>query len=164
MKKIIFILVLGLTVGYSAQAQKIGYVNSQALMQVMPEAKHADSVLQAYVADMDKQYKTMGQEGSQLMDEYQKNEATWSAAVKETKQKAINDLQARMQDFQQSASDNIQKKRAELYQPILDKAQKAIEAVGTEGGYDYILDGAALLYAKEGKDVSDLVKAKLGIK
>ena len=164
MKKIIFLLALGLTVGFSAQAQKIGYVNSQELLQLMPEAKHADSVLQQYVKSMDDQYKTMADEGQKKLQEYQQNQKNWTDAVRETKEKAITDLQNRMQEFQQSADSKIQDKRSEVYKPLLDKAQKAIKAVGVEGGYDYILDGGALLYAKDGKDVLPLVKAKLGIK
>jgi outer membrane protein len=164
MKKIVFLLALGLTFGFNAQAQKIGYINSQALMKLMPEAKAADSALQNYVKSMDDQYKIMAEEGQKKLQEYQDNQKTWTDAVRETKEKAISDLQNRMQEFQQNADDKIQKKRAEVYQPILDKAQKAIKAVGVEGGYDYILDGGALLYAKEGKDILPLVKAKLGIK
>jgi outer membrane protein len=49
-------------------------------------------------------------------------------------------------------------------QPIMDKARKAIEAVGKENGYQYIYDAAGLLYAQDSDNVLPLVKAKLGLK
>ena len=84
--------------------------------------------------------------------------------VKEVKEKELMDLQNRIQEFQQSADDKMGKKRQELFKPILDKAQKAIKDVGSEGGYDYIFDGGQLLYAKDSENIVPAVKAKLGIK
>ena len=56
----------------------------------------------------------------------------------------------------------------EVLEPILIKLQDAIEAVGKENGYDYILNadnfsGGVILYKKPGDDVTALVKAKLGM-
>ena len=46
MKKIVFLLALGITIGFSAQAQKkFGYINSQELLEKMPEARKADTSL-----------------------------------------------------------------------------------------------------------------------
>lgn len=165
MKKVIFLLAVGITVSMNLQAQKkLGYVNSQELLQMMPEAKKADSVLKAYMTGMDEQYKLMMAEGQKKLADYQANEKTWSEIVKETKEKEITDLQSRLQEFQGSAEDKIQAKRSDIFKPLLEKAQKAIQDVGEEGGYDYVFDGSQLLFVKESENITTKVKTKLGIK
>ena len=58
-------------------------------------------------------------------------------------------------------------KRAELLAPLLEKIQNAINAVGKEKGYTYIIDvatGATVYIGTDAVDVTKDVKAKLGIK
>jgi len=165
MKKILFLLAIGVTLGLSAQAQKkFGYINSQELLESMPEAKKADSAWQKYGASIETQLKEMGTEIQKKYTEYDEKNKTWTDAVREQKEKDIKNLQQSAQEFQSGAEDKISRKRSELFKPILDKAQAAIKAVGNEGGYDYIFDGAQLLFAKEGENILPQVKAKLGIK
>lgn len=165
MKKIIFLIALTLTIGIGAQAQqKLGYVNSQELLSLMPEAKAADKALDSFQKGLQDQYKALAEEGQKKFQEYQDNEKTWSAAVKETKEKELSDLQNRMMEFQSAAEEKIATKKQEVFQPLLEKAQKAIKAVGEEGGYDYIFDGGALLYAKDSENLLAKIKTKLGIK
>lgn len=169
MKKIIFLLAVAITASLSqVQAQtknaKLGYINSQELLNLMPEATQADTTLARYMKSLDDAYKAMAQEGQQKLQEYQAQKDSWTPAVRETKERGLSDLQNRMQEFQQNAQDSIQAKRAQLFQPLLEKAQAAIKAVGKEGGYDYIFDGSALLYANDAENLMPKVKTKLGIK
>ena len=164
MKKIIFLLAVGVTLGWNDQAQKTGYINSQELISLMPEARVADSTLEAYMLSLDNQFKTMATEGQAKMKDYETNSSTWTDAVKEVKQKELEDLERRMQELQATADQRITEKRTEVYKPLFDKAQKAITEVGNEGGYDYIYDGSALLFAKPSHNLLPQVKTKLGIK
>lgn len=167
MKKIIFLLALGVTLGfgYSAQAQKkTGYINSQELLETMPEARKADSAMTKYGKELEDQLKTMATDAQNKYKDYMDKGKTMSDAVKEVKEKELQDLQNRIDEFRQGADEKMGKKRQELFKPILDKAQKAIKDVGAEGGYDYIFDGGQLLYAKDSENIMPLVKAKLGIK
>jgi outer membrane protein len=167
MKKIIFLLTLGMTIGfgYSVQAQKkTGYVNSQELLETMPEARKADSSMTKYQKELEDQLKSMLTEAQAKFKDYDEKAKTMSEAVKEVKEKELRDFQTRIDEFRQTADDKMGKKRQELFKPILDKAQKAIKDVGTEGGYDYIFDGGQLLYAKDSENIMPQVKAKLGIK
>lgn len=169
MKKVVFLLAIALTASFSSvQAQtksvKLGYVNSQELLTLMPEAAKADTALAQYMRQLDNAYKSMAQEGQKKLQEYQAQKNNWTAAVREAKEQGITDLQNRMQDFQQNAQDSVQARRAQLFQPLLDKAQKAIKEVGKEGDYDFIFDGSALLYSKDANNLMPQVKAKLGIK
>ncbi len=167
MKKIIFLLALGVTIGfgYSAQAQKkTGYINSQELLETMPEARKADSSMSKFGKELEDQLRTMAADAQTKYKAYIDGSKTMSDAVKEVKEKELQDLQNRIEEFRQGADEKMGKKRQELFKPILDKAQKAIKDVGAEGGYDYIFDGAQLLYAKDTENIMPQVKAKLGIK
>ena len=61
----------------------------------------------------------------------------------------------------------LESNRAELMKPIRDKIQTAINSVGKEKGYTYVLDlatGAAVFVADDAINATNDVKAKLGIK
>ena len=97
--------------------------------------------------------------------DYQDNVATMSDLIRQTKEKEITDLQARIQAFQQSADQDLSTKQAELFNPLIEKVKNAINDVGRENGYTYIMDigAGAVVYFEGGDDVLPLVKKKLGI-
>ena len=109
----------------------------------------------------------MAQEYQTKMQDYEANQATMSNLVKQSKEKEIIDIQNRIQQFQANAETEFENKRAELLKPILDKIQTAINAVGKEKGYTYMLDlatGAAVYVSDDAVDATKDVKAKLGLK
>ena len=109
----------------------------------------------------------MANEYQTKMQDYEANQATMSNLVKQSKEKEIIDIQNRIQQFQAYAEQEFEAKRAELLSPILEKIQNAINTVGKEKGYTYILDlatGAAVYVGTDAVDANKDVKAKLGIK
>ena len=164
MKKIFLLLTAGLLFAISVQAQKLGYINTADLMEAMPEYTKAIDDLKAYQKTFQDQGQAMIKEYQTKVEAYQKEEATMTDVIKEIKQKEIGDLQNRLQDLNDSMGEKMDAKQKELMQPIMDKARKAIEAVGKENGYQYIYDAAGLLYAQDSDNVLPLVKAKLGLK
>ncbi|XZF14688.1 OmpH family outer membrane protein [Chitinophagaceae bacterium MMS25-I14] len=169
MKKIALFLAFGLLIGATtlkAQAPKFGYINSQELLQLMPEVAKADTALKAYAKSFQDQLEAMSKEYDKKVQEFQAGEKTMTDAVKEVKYKEIQQLQERMQSTNESAQDKVATKKQELYKPLLEKADKAIKDVAKEKGYDYVFDASAgsLLYAKETDNILSLVKARLGIK
>ena len=65
--------------------------------------------------------------------------------------------------YEQEMIGKLQAKEQELLKPIMDRVNKAIQDVAAENGYAMIFDAGVLLYAADGTDVSDKVKAKLGM-
>ena len=87
--------------------------------------------------------------------------------MKQSKEKELVDLESRIGAFQANAENDFDAKRAELLQPLLEKIQNAINSVGKEKGYTYILDlatGAAVYVGDDAVDITKDVKAKLGVK
>ncbi|KAA9346075.1 OmpH family outer membrane protein [Adhaeribacter soli] len=150
----------------SGNAQKFGHINSADLIELMPETKKADASLEAFVKSLEKQFGTLQSDYRKKISEYQNQEKTMVDAVRESKIKAIQDLEVQMQQSQAEGQQKVAAKREALYKPILDKAEKAVKAVGKENGYDYIFDtnAGSFIYSKESHDIMPLVKKKLGIK
>ncbi len=149
-----------------AQSPKIGWINSADLLQSMPEKAKADSDISKYAKSFQEQIDIMMKEYQTKGQDYQAKEKTMTEAMKEVRMKEIQDLQNRIESTQQSAQEKLQQKKQDVYQPILDKADKAIQAIAKEKNYDYIMDksGGTLLFGKETDNILPLVKAKLGIK
>ena len=171
MKKLFRVLFLGIALfvmGGMAQAQvKIAHVNTAEILDAMPDKAKAEKELEKYYGELQNQLQTMAQEYQTKMQDYEANQATMSNLVKQSKEKEILDLQSRIQQFQANAEQEFENKRAELLKPILDKIQNAINTVGKEKGYTYILDlatGAAVYIGDDAVDANAAVKTKLGIK
>ena len=170
MKKFVLMLAATLTMGLAAHAQsaaqKFGYVNSQELLSVMPEITKAETDLKTYAKEYQDQLESMSKSFEAKLQDFQANGAKQSDAIKEVKQKELQDLQKRIEEYNQSSQEKINKKKEELYKPILERADKAIKEVAKEKNYDYVFDasGGSLLYAKDSDNIIGAVKAKLGIK
>lgn len=168
-KSLIAIMVCLLAFGGSTMAQKntkFGHINSNDLMQIMPGRDSAQTVLQGEVAELEETLKSMQAEAEKRYNDYVANQAGWTELIRQTKQREIQDMAARIEEFQQNAQKQLQEREAELLKPIIDRAKKAIADVAKEGGYTYIFDTgtAAVLYDEGGDDIMPQVKKKLGLK
>lgn len=146
-------------------AQKFGRIDTGAIIAAMPEAKEAQTNIEAFVKDLSDTYETMQVEINTMVAELQKNEATMNESMKQLKYKEIQDLSARMEEYQRSAQQEIQMKQAELMRPVQEKAVAAINAVAQAGGYTAIFETASLIYFDPAQmpDILDAVKTQLGI-
>lgn len=165
-KTLIAIAICLFAFGGNAMAQKnvkLGHINSQELMQIMPGRDSVQTVLQNEVTELENTLKQMQAEAEKRYNDYVANQAGWTELIRQTKQREIQDMSARIQEFQENAQKQLQEREAELTKPIIDRAKKAIEDVARDGNYTYIFDGAALLYSQDSEDIMPLVKKKLGI-
>ncbi|MCE5346416.1 MAG: OmpH family outer membrane protein [Bacteroidales bacterium] len=173
MRKFIGILVITIIVtfvGQSAMAQnvKFGHVNSDELIQALPDYDSATVKIEKFRKDLINALELMSVELNNKNEAYQKDSKNLSDIVKQTKEQELVDLQRRIQEFQNNAQQQLQDKQAELFQPVMAKVDKAIKEVGKENGFVYVFDVAkgVLLYFDETKstNIMPLAKAKLGLK
>lgn len=160
-------LAITLCMAISVNAQKFGYTDSQVILMELPDTKRADAKMetlgkqlqarsekmiasyQAKRADIEKRY----QDG--LLSQIQLEQE--AAELSKEEQEIIKG--------QQDMEKQLMDKRLELIQPILDKVTKAIDDVAAEKGITYVLDKSSgiILYAKPSDDITEAVKAKLGM-
>lgn len=165
MKRILFILSVAIVLPIAVQAQQIAYINYQEVMEVMPELKVVQSKIDTLTQQYEGEFLKMRQEYDNKVKEFQDGEKTMPESIKEMKYREIMDLQQRIELFQQNIQQELQAKQREYMAPVLEKLKKAIEEVGKENNYLYILDSNAILYLDETNAVNakDLVKKKLGL-
>ena len=133
----------------------------------MPEATTAQLQLQQEVEDLQEQGQMMASEYETQLKDFQINQESMSAAIRNDKLKSLQDLEERITLFQQSAQQSIQLKEAELFEPILTKIQNAIDQVSKEKGYSYVFDiggnAGGLVYKNDTHDITSMVKEKLNL-
>ena len=152
-----------------AQTIKFGHINSDELIQALPEFDSANVKLEKFRKDLINALELMSVELNNKSDAYQKELKNYTDIVRQTKEQELVDMNKRIQEFQNNAQQQLQEKQAELFQPIMAKVDKAIKDVGKENGFVYIFSigqGSSLLYFDETKstNVMPLAKAKLGLK
>lgn len=161
---LITVLIAFASISVNAQNQKVGYVNSAALLQLMPEVTTANAELENFIKQLDSQAQTMANEYKRFAAELEPQLATMSDLIKESKIKELQDKERRIQEFQYSAQTKVQEKELALMKPIEDKAMDAINAVADRQGFAYVLNSASLVYVGSGSiDILPMVKAQLGI-
>ena len=166
--KFLLTLVLAVGIGYGVDAQnlKIGYVDSASIMEIMPERTKVEQDLQTDYGELQAELQAMAVEYQNKVQDYQANEATMSNLIRQSKEKEIMDLQTRIQEFEGNASVAFEEKRLELLTPLIEKVQNAVNTVGKEKGFTYILDkavGAVVYIGDDAIDITSDVKAKLGL-
>lgn len=154
MKK--FFLMLMLLAPMTMMAQKFGKVNTQTIMQALPDVAKANGELEALQKQKENDLKAMQDEFQRKADEYQKASSTMAATVKQQKETELQNLQQKIQQAYQDGQQELQKKSNELMQPIVAKVRTAIETVGKAGNYTYIFEDGAAVYA--GSNVVDVTK------
>lgn len=152
-----------------AQNVKFGHVNSDELIQSLPEFDSASVKLEKYRKELINALDLMTVELNNKSETYNKESKNYTDIVKQTKEQELVDMNKRIQEFQNNAQQQLQQKQAELFQPIMAKVDKAIKEVGKENGFVYIFSvgqGSSLLFFDETKstNVMPLAKAKLGLK
>ena len=152
----------------SIQAQKVGFVNSQEILSMMPELQEANSQLDVMKNMFSKKGQEMIQELRTKYQALQKKQASGEVAPIALEKEAaeLKAEEEKIVEFEKSTQTKMYEKSEELLKPIRDKLTKAIKDVATENGYIYIFDTAAgiVLYADEVVNVAGLVKTKLGLK
>ena len=160
------VMTVGVSLGVNAQSLKIGHVDSGAIMEIMPERAKIEQDIQAYAAELQAELQAMYGEYQSKIQDYQANQATMSNLIRQSKEKEIVDLETRINEFQSSADMAMQNKQLELLNPLIEKVQNAVNEVGKEKGFTYILDKAAGVVVFIGDNAIDItadVKAKLGL-
>ena len=168
MKKFaLVVLAAFFTLALSAQTLKFGHINTSELVSLMSETDSARVQLQAYQKELIEEMETMQTEYNNKLNTYQQKQATWTAAIKESKEAELIEMQQRLQQFQQTAQHDLAQLENNLYAPIFEKARGAISKIAKEKGLSFVFEISAnpVVYYNETQsmDLLPLAKAALGV-
>ena len=168
MKKFIICAICAICGFTTANAQaKFGHVNSQEIMQAMPEFTKAQNDIKALQEQYEADLKSMQDELNKKAEAFDKEQATLPENIKQRRQTELQDMYQKIQQSFQDNQQALQKASSEKMQAITTKVLDAIKAVGQAGGYVYVMEmGGGIPYISTtlSTDLTSQVKAKLGIK
>lgn len=160
------ILAIAVILPMSVFAQKFGVADLDAIVQAMPEFAQ----MNAQVEEASKKYQTefdqLNEELNKLYAEFQTiaDDPNTPQAIKQRRMSEIEERNQKVRQFQSTAYQDLERLNQQLSQPIQQKMLEAVQAVGAEGDFTFIFpNGSAVYQGSNVVNVTDLVKAKLGI-
>jgi len=170
MKKILLLTIVALTVGVGQlfSQSKVGHVEYEYLIYLMPEIKDVEKK----VLDKQQQFQNYLQEKEKLLATLQAEiqDQTKDELIRQQKYNQFEKERAEAQQFAQEAEVRLARERETLLKPVLDRLDAGIKEVATEKGYDYVLSktasqGYIVLFSKnEADDLTKAVIEKLDLK
>ncbi len=163
MKKLILMLML--CAPMAVFAQKFGKVNTQVVVQSLPDYAKAQGEMAALSKQKENDLKAMQDELNRKAQDYEKTKSAMNPTKQKETEEELQTLGNKIQQAYQDAQKELQEKNNTLLEPILTKVQNAITAVGKAGAYTaiYELGNSGVVYFGDNvKDVTEEVKAKMG--
>jgi outer membrane protein len=152
----------------TAQQQKYAYVDTQYILDNIPEFQDAQDELDEYSKKWQKEIEDNYGKVSEMYQKYQAEAVLLPEDIKRKREEEIIDKEKEVKELQQQyfgKEGDLFKKRQELIQPIQEKVYNAIETIASTSNYSFVFDkagGMTLLYGNPKYDISDDVLDEVG--
>lgn len=162
------IVATSFNVSAQLQNQRIGYVDTDYVLNNIPEYKDAQEELNALSQKWEKEVKALYDQVEKMYKDYQTEAVLLPADLKRKREEDILKKEKEAKDLQMKyfgAEGDLFKKRNELVQPIQEKIYNAMLEIAETKNYAFIFDkasGATMLYANPRLDLSDEVLDQVG--
>ncbi|MGZ8411438.1 MAG: OmpH family outer membrane protein [Gemmatirosa sp.] len=145
-------------------ALKVGYVDVASVMDQVPGRAEAQASFEREAQGIRAELQRMSDSLQTLVQTYQKDQPTLTAAVRQTREKALQDRQASYQQRAQALQARGAEREQELAGQFETLVRDAINDVRTAEGYTMIFafgPNSALLSADKSMDVTDKVLTRM---
>jgi outer membrane protein len=165
-RNILFVLVL-MVPGFVLAQTKIGHINSEQIMQALPEAQDAQKSLDNMVTQWEGELQKMQSDWKKKFDEYDKKKLILTDQARADQEKELRDLEQGIADYRNrkfGQNGELFQKQNEVMKPIQNKMFKILEDIAKEDGYDYVFDKSGeilLLYANDKNDLTSKVLQRM---
>ena len=167
MKKILLLLAISFLT-LSIQAQKFAYVDTDYILNKIPDFKQAQDKLDGLSADWQKEIENKYADVEQMYRAYQQEQVLLTNDMKEKREDAIIKKETDAKNLQKKyfgTEGNLYLKRQELIKPIQDKIYDAIQQLAADNKYAIVFDSSSdliMLYKNNNYDKSDKVLELMG--
>ena len=165
LRSVLLAITLFFICSFYTQAQsKVAHINTQELVESMPEMINAKSELEKLAKTYETDIQAMATELQNKIKQYDAESSTKTDEENGKRLQEVQSMEQSIRQYQGQAQQDLQKKEIELLKPITEKAKDAILKVGNDQGYDYVLDssqGQGVIMAN-GKDLLADVKSEMG--
>ena len=166
MKKNLFLMLICLLLFiFKSNAQKLAYVDADAIIIEMPEYKRVRAEVEVYREQLQKQLEAEQQKMQNYYTEimYRAQSGELTLIEQKTEEEKLAKMQEDLQRKSAKYEKDLTKREQDLIKPIYEKFNNALDLVAEENGYSYMMDKKQFLYLKRGIDATSKVKAKLGL-
>ena len=164
------VLTLAVPALLSAQqgGQKIGFINSRAVLLATPGYAQAESTYNRELADFRSEVERLQSSLDSMAADFEQKSVMLSATAKTAKRKDIDDRRVKLEQRAQELRDKAAQREQALIAPIHGRVNEAIEGIRADGGYALIFDVSAndglIVTADKSLDLTqkviDKIKAK----
>jgi len=163
LKKFLLFALVVLPVTAFAQ-EKIAYLNYADVVTAMPEFKQMQDSLSKSENDLRAELQIVSEEFAKKYSDYIAQRDSLNESIKLRREQELDDMRQRAENFQQFAAQKQEEMQQRMSIPIREKLQKAINDVGRDNNFLYIVNSEAFLYiSPNAADATPIVKRKLGI-
>jgi outer membrane protein len=162
--KIAFTLLI-ISTSFSIAQNKVGTIDSDYIVNLMPETKVAMDTSQKYGSTLDSSFNIQVVDFKNRVDKYTMREKEMGVLEKKTIQQELAALEKELQKYQKNANMLLKLRRDELMRPLYKKLSDLIAVVSKENGYSQVftITGNQFAYFDSNFDITKLVMDKLGI-
>ncbi|HMQ46379.1 MAG TPA: OmpH family outer membrane protein [Saprospiraceae bacterium] len=152
---------------FSANAQKIGYVNVNDILESIEEYQAAQQELDKLAAKWRQEIAQQYDEIKGMYNRYQAEQVLLSDDARNQREEEIMNMEKEVRDLQKvkfGPEGELFQRRQELVRPIQDRVYAAIEAYATERDYDFIFDkssSAGMIFSNPKFDLTQEILKKL---
>lgn len=156
------------TTSVFSQSQKYAFVDSEYILDNIPEFQDAQDELDALSVKWQKEIEANYAEVETLYKNYKAEAVLLPDDIKKKREDEIIQKEKQVKELQQKyfgPQGDLYQKRQELIQPIQEKIYNAIETLSNTRNYSFVFDkagGMSLLYADPKFDISDDVLDEVG--
>lgn len=149
--------------------QKIGYIDTQTILEELPEYATVQQKLDQLEQEWRAEIESQEEKVQALRDEYRAWELLYTDEERREKQAAIQKAQKNVEQLRQKyfgPDGQLYARQQEFMRPIQERILTATEEVATEEGYDYVFDKSEkvlFMYAREDHNLNSQVLRALGI-
>jgi outer membrane protein len=149
----------------SVSQTKVGTIDNEYIISMMPETKTVLKITQAYGAKLDSSFTIKVNNFKAQLEDYKLKEKDMGVLEKKTIQKELATLEDDIKKYQKNGNTLMGLKKDELMRPLYNKLNASIAAISEENGYTQILTlaGNQFAYIDRKFDITDLVINNLGI-
>lgn len=166
MKKIILMAALAvMSIAANAQELKFAYVDFNEIVMLMPEMDEARATIEENQKIQEETLMDIYNEYQVKIQQYEQKQATWTPAVRESKENEIMDIQTRLEQNQQNFQLEIQQLQQTLQAPIVEKATNTVNELAKAKGVAAVFEKSSLLYMDPAQmvDLTPEARAALNI-
>ena len=168
MRKVFFLILSGIVLAGTSLGQlKIGYVDSDTIMDNLPDAQDARQKLDAIIKEWQAELSKLESNWKTKYDDYEKRKLIMTDQTRADLEAELVKMEQQISEYREKkfgTNGELFQKQDEIMKPVQNKVFTAIQDVAKEESLDFVFDRSGdvmLLYAKEEYDLTAKVLEKL---